>query len=252
MFAERRGLVGRTAIVVAMVSMVAGCASPPPAPLAGLAQVWGEVAAAPPAGARSEGGLVTYDGGGASSGKELPTGTTLVDYADPGAVVVELVGSAPIPGGALELVATADQIAPAFAAVGANGTVTIANRTSGALTFTLVRDGALVGEVAVAAGASSPAQPMGGAAGVVEVACYERDEPTYSARVVAAVGPYAVRAAGSARYVLDGVPPGRYELVARHARFPEVRRAVELVAGQQLRVDVELGTGGLPKVPAGR
>lgn len=235
---------------------LAGCASAPPAPAPGLAQIWGQVDAPPPPPLIPGDGMNEYRGGGDEP--NLPEGAELVDYSKVGPLVVEArpqgEGSRAEAG---ELPLTIGGQAPLLA-IGAGGSLRITNSAQQTITVYAVvsaRRGPQVGEggtlfeVVIKAGETAAPQPVGDRPALVEL--YSFEDERLLARVVVCAGRFAlVDGPRDVRYVLDGLQPGRYEVLAWHPRLPGIQQRLTLGAGDQQRLDLRFGVASLPKVDA--
>lgn len=233
-------LLGASILLLALTA----CATAPPPPAKGQAQVWGELGARPREGLRLGGGGAADPEDYANPDK-LPAGTRLVDYQEIGPVVVEARGGAPVPAGRAEIALQGARFEPAVTAVGAGGEVVIVNRGSRTRTVYALREDQLVFEVAVPAGATSAPQPVGRTPGPLQLLVHEEDQAV--GHLVVAGGPFHV-APGGISYVLTDLPPGRYEIRAWHPRFPPLQRTVDLAKDRQTRLDLWFTVGELPKV----
>jgi hypothetical protein len=174
------------------------------------------------------------------------SGAELVDYSKPGFAVVYLDGPLSAAPGAplvvtLEREAGGFALAPAHGAVALGSTVTVRN----------AGDAPRVISIPAAAVLRTLAPGEG-----LEVSPREADEleifvpgAAASSRVFVSPGPFAV-VTGSGRYELVDVEPGARRLHAWHPRLPPSARAVELLPGAVVRVDLEMGVG-LPAGDAG-
>jgi len=212
-------------------ALVAACAGAPPPPVAGTGTLYGDVrltprqGVTPPPPARSGGG---YD-------DPRLRGARLVDYSRPGFVVVYLEGAATRAGGAdlaIRSTTTGVRLEPAGVALAAGGTLVLTNRTRAAHVVSL--PSARVVERIAPGERLEVALPEPGAHPVFLL---DHDS---EAVAFAAPGPFAeVDSAGA--WQLRDLPPGAATLRTFHPRFPSAVRAVEIAAGERLRVDLEIG-----------
>jgi hypothetical protein len=221
---------------VAAVSALLACLSPaPPAPAPGTATAWGFVRLVPREG-------VTPARAGAGSSYEQPgtRGVRLVDYAEPGFVVVYLEGT-PAPGGSATLHIRdgrlRPQLDPAHLALGAGGTLRVANASAARHSLSIPGAGLLR--------SLGPGETLEIAlAEAGERSLFLLDVPEAEARLFVAPGRFAVAEPGG-HFELRDLTPGRVELKAWHPRFPASARPLELTPGDVVRVDLELGVGTL-------
>jgi plastocyanin len=74
--------------------------------------------------------------------------------------------------------------------------------------------------------------------GAVKLYCSIHESMTGA--IFVAPSPWFAVLAADGRFVIDGVPPGRYELATWSERLPTTRREIALRAGQALELDVAL------------
>jgi len=176
-------------------------------------------------------------GGGAYSDRRLAD-VELVDYARPGFAVAWLDGAA-APAANARLAIRANEfetrLEPAWAAVGAGGTLDLANYTREVHTVSCPSLGVV--RRLEPGQALALRVPDAGAH-----ALFLLDRPQVEGGVFAANGPFAVLT-NTGHFELRDVAPGPARLRVWHPRFPPVERGVLVVADQILRVDVEMGVG---------
>src|SRR5262245_15445083 len=226
----------RGAFASALLGALAACATgAPPDPPPGSATAWGFVRLVPREG-------VTPHAPRAASPYADPAlrDVEFVDYSRPGFAVVYLEGT-PSPGGTASFAirdgALRPYLEPAHAAVGAGGTLRVANASARAHILSLPESGLVrrlePGETIEMALADPGEQPL-----------FLLDEPEELGRLFVAPGRYTV-ASEVGRFELRELPPGRLLLRAWHPRFPPISRELELASGRAERVDLELGVGTL-------
>lgn len=221
--------------VVTAFALVACVALAPPAPAPGTATAWGFVRLVPHEG-------VTPTRAGAASPYDQPgtRGVQLVDYSQPGFVVVYLEGT-PSPAGTATLRIRDGRMRPVLdpehVAVGVGGTLRVENVSAAAHSISM--PGAEVLRSLEPGEALEIGLPEAG-----ERALFLLDVPEAEAGLFVAPGRFAV-ARPSGRWELRDVSPGRLQLSAWHPRFPSAVRPLELRSGGVVRVDLELGVGTL-------
>ncbi len=212
------------------IALAAGCASAPSAPAPGRAGVAGSVRLVPHAAAPADAAPDAY------ADRRLRD-VRLVDYSAPGFTVVYVDGAS-APGGDAELAVedglAGPRLAPRLAALGAGGTLRIANRAGRAV----VLSAPAIGRVARLADGSSAAIRVD-RAGPIEIHLLGSDE---SATVFAAPGPWT-RADASGRFALSDLPPGPATLRAWHPRLPPAALEIELRADAVADAALEIGVG---------
>jgi hypothetical protein len=222
----------RSRALVALTALCLGCASTPPAPTAGRGTLFGDLRLVPHAGV-----TMPSASGGAYSDRRM-RGVELMDYARPGFAVVWLDGAERAPADARLAIRANEfetRLEPTWAAVGAGGTLALANTTDEAHTVScpslgVVRKLGPGEELALRV-------PVAGAHSL-----FLLDRPQIEGGVFAAPGPFAVLR-NSGRFELRDVAPGAARLHAWHPRLPPVELGVEVVPDQTLRVDLEMGVG---------
>lgn len=215
------------AIALFATTLLAACASAPPAPRADRAAIWGYVRLVP------RDGVATH-AGSASYGDRSVADAVLVDYSKPGFAVVWADGPAPPASDARLAIrdgVAGARIEPAFAALAAGGAIHVTNETASPHVVScpparLVRELAPGESLAIAADAAGERALflLGGDA---------------EARVFAAPGPYQV-VSSAGRFALSDLAPGAVALHAWHPRFPATSVRTEAPAGATTRVDLEL------------
>jgi hypothetical protein len=176
-------------------------------------------------------------GGGAYGDRRLAD-VELVDYARPGFAVVWLDGVADTAENARLAIRSNEfetRLEPAWAAVGAGGTLDLVNITREVHTVSCPSLGIVrrlePGQALVVKVPDAGAHPL-----------FLLDRPQIEGGVYAAKGPFAVLT-NSGKFELHDLAPGPARLHAWHPRFPPVERGVEVVADQTQRIDIEMGVG---------
>jgi hypothetical protein len=208
------------------------CASAPPTPTPGRGTLFGDLRLVPHAGV-----TLPAKGGGAYGDRRLAD-VELVDYARPGFAVVWLDGAADT-GASARLAIRANEfetrLEPAWAAVGAGGTLDLLNITREVHTVSCPSLGIVrrlePGQALVVVVPDAGAHPL-----------FLLDRQEVEGGVFAAGGPFAVLS-NTGRFELRDLAPGAVRLHAWHPRFPPVERGVEVVADETRRVDIEMGVG---------
>jgi plastocyanin len=218
--------------------LLGACASAPPTPAPGRAAAFGYVKLVPREG-------VPVSGGSHSYGDREFEGVSFVDYSKPGFAVVY--ADSPVRSGeAAALVIRAGTthavFDPPHAALGAGGTIRIANQSGEAHVVSCPGAG-LVKPLATGESIEVVAATPG------EWPVYLLDVAGEVARVFAAPGPYRV-VSSSGRFEFTDLEPGRAQLRAWHPRFPPAETWVDLAAGSSVRVDLELRVGDHDEEPA--
>lgn len=75
--------------------------------------------------------------------------------------------------------------------------------------------------------------------GVVKIYCSIHE--SMNGTIFVAPGPHFAQVSAGGRFLLRGVPPGRYELRTWCERLPETRRVITLPAGAEIELEVPLG-----------
>ncbi len=174
-------------------------------------------------------------GGGAYGDRRLRD-VAFVDYAHPGFAVVYLDGGRS-PGGradvAIRDTRTRVVLSPEHAALGVGGVIVVRNdaRDPHVVSCPAAQ---IVRRVAPGESVEIPASEAG------ERALFLLDAKSAEALVFVAPGPFAVTAEDGS-FELHDLPPGTQRLRAWHPRFPPAARTVDLVSGELVLVDIELG-----------
>jgi hypothetical protein len=220
----------RYALAITLAALAAGAASPPPAASEeAVGAVWGYVRLVP------REGVAEATGGAHAYGDRDVSGAQLVDYSTPGFAVVYAEGEpAADERASIAVVAspTGMRLEPAHAALGAGGKLSIANRSDAAHVLSCPRAG-LVRSLA----AGESIEVTLDAAG--EWPVYLLDVPGERAQVFAAAGPYQV-VSPAGRFELEDLPAGDVRVHAWHPRFPGASATTEVLADDEVRVDLEL------------
>lgn len=228
-------LVRSFSVCLALVGLSLACASNPPAPSRGRGTVFGELTLRP------HPGVTMPERGDATYSDPRLRDAQIVDYSQPGFAVVYLEGAPPA-GEQVELSIRASQfdtrLEPRWAALAQNGTVTVRNTTGEPHTVSCPSL-SLVARVGPGESLTIPVRAPGAHP------LFLLDRPQAEAGFFAAPGPYAVLTRDP-RFELRDVAPGHAELHAWHPRLPPVARAVDVLADQLLRVDLEMGVGRTP------
>ena len=164
----------------------------------------------------------------------------LVDYSKPGFAVVYLDGPAPGAKGeplVVSIHSEADGVtlAPAHSAVAVGREVVVRN-AGDAPRVVSIPAAAVLRALAPGDSLAITAREAG------ELEIFVPGAPEAASRVFVAPGPFAP-VADTGRFELLEVEPGARRLHAWHPRLPPTARAVELVPGAVLRVDLEIGVG---------
>ena len=164
----------------------------------------------------------------------------LVDYSKPGFAVVYLDGTAaPAPGAPLVVSIRSEAggvaLAPANGAVAVGGEVVVRN-AGDAPRVVSVPAAAVLRALAPGDSLAVTAREAG------ELEIFVPGVPAAASSVFVAPGPFTA-VSGAGRFELLDVEPGTHRLHAWHPRFPPSARAVELVPGSVVRVDLEIGVG---------
>jgi hypothetical protein len=211
-----------------MAALLVGCASAP-ATAPGRATAWGYVRLVP-----REGVAAITSSGHSYADREIAD-AEFVDYSKPGFAVVYAEAAPPAPGrarvaihsGVVETV-----FEPPYAALGTGGTIAVANESDA--THVVSCPGArLVRRLAPGESLEVPVDHAG------EWEIFLLDAAGAEARVFAAPGPYEV-VSTAGRFSLGDLAPGPTRLHAWHPRFPAAAVTVDLGAGANTRVDLEL------------
>jgi hypothetical protein len=228
-----RGRRRRLTTAWTVAAMGIACAGAPAPPSADRATAWGYVRLQP------REGLAAPGAGAASYGDRRLADVALVDYERPGFAVVYAEAGPARPAGPVRLAVRPGRLGPrlepAHAALGAGGTLEVANETADMRMVSCPAAG-LVRRLAPGETLAIPAPTPG------EWPVYLLDAPGEPARVFAAPGPFAVTS-DAGRFELADLPPGRHRILSWHPRFPPAAATVELVAGRAERVDLELRVG---------
>jgi len=162
----------------------------------------------------------------------------LVDYTRPGFAVVWLDGRGQPSSRARVTIRASEfetRLEPTWVAVSSGGSLELVNSTAEAHTVSLPSLGAVR---RLAPGDSLELRvPEAGAH-----ALFLLDRPQIEGGVFAAPGPFAV-ISSTGQYELRDLAPGPAKLHAWHPRFPPVERGVDVVVGETVRVDLEMGVG---------
>lgn len=225
--------------VVLSLAVIAGWSQartvPPPAP--GTATLWGKVQLVPREGVTiPKGHLSAYES------REL-RGAKLVDYSQPGFVVVYLEGPpAPVGEARMMLEETRWQlrIEPAYLAMGHGGKVVFHNTTTKSHTISSPALG-LLHNLGPDEELELPTAPPG------PLQIHVLDE-ALTATVFFAPGPYSV-ASKRGRFMLSNVAAGPATLRAWHPRFPTPVRSLVLTADRVERLDLDIGVDRLAERP---
>jgi len=216
----------------ALALIALACASAPPAPTRGKGTLFGDLKLVPHA------GVTMPDAGDPTYQDRHTRDARIFDYSQPGFAVVYLEGRA-APGERVEMSIRANdfetRLEPSWLALAAAGTVAVHNTTSEVHTVSCPSL-SLVARV----GPGETLEISAKTAGAHSV--FLLDRPQVESGFFAAPGPYAVLTRDP-RFELRDLPPGRAELRAWHPRLPPIGRAVEIVADQVVRVDLEMGVG---------
>jgi hypothetical protein len=209
-------------------ALALACASAPPAPAPGRATLVGTFRLVPHQGVKLPAG-----GAGGYADPRLRD-ARLVDYSRPGFAVVYLdCGTAP--AGTARIAARASEFGtrfePEYAALGADGLLTLANETSRPQVVSIPS----LGVVRRLAPREEHAQRV--AAGAHDVFLLGAESRS---SVFAAPGPFA-RVEPGGRWELRDVEPGLARVRTWHPRFPAVAREIELIAGRTERLALEVG-----------
>jgi len=215
---------------VALIGLA--CASAPPAPSHGRGTLFGDLRLVPHA------GVTMPDAGDPTYQDPRVRDARIFDYSRPGFAVVYLEGAV-AQGERVDLSIRANEfetrLEPRWLALAAGGTVAVHNTTAQVHTVSCPSLG-LVARVAP----NESLEIRASAPGAHSI--FLLDRPQVESGFFAAPGPYAVLTRDP-RFELRDLPPGRAELRAWHPRLPPIGRAVEIVADQVVRVDLEMGVG---------
>lgn len=208
------------------------CAATPPAPSHGKGTLFGALTLVP------HPGVTMPDASDPSYQDRRLRDARLFDYSQPGFAVVYLEGGAR-PGERVDLSIRANdfetRLEPRWLALAEGGIVAVRNATSEPHTVS-VPSLSLVARVA-------PGESLEIAARTPGVhSVFLLDRPQVESGFFAAPGPYAVLTRDP-RFELRDLPPGPVRLRAWHPRLPPIARAVDVVADQVVRVDLEMGVG---------
>ncbi len=176
-------------------------------------------------------------GGGAYQDRHLAD-VAIVDYARPGFAVVWLDGVAPRGAGARLAIRANEfetRLEPTWVAVAAGATLELSNSTREVHTVSCPSLG-IVRRLEPGQALALPVADAGAHA------LFLLDRPQIEGGVFAAAGPFAVLT-NTGHFELRDLVPGAARLHAWHPRLPPVERRVEVVAGEILRVDLEMGVG---------
>jgi hypothetical protein len=210
----------------------AACAQTPPAPSRGRGTLYGDLRLLP------HEGVTMPDAGDPTYADPRMRDTRLVDYSQPGFAVVYL-DLGPRPGERVELSIRSSQfetrLEPRWVALAQGGIVVLRNLTDEPHTVSCPSL-SFVGRIAPGESLELSAKVAG------QNGVYLLDRPQVEAGFFAAPGPYAVLTRDP-RFELRDLAPGRTMLHVWHPRLPPVTRAVDVVADQLTRVDLEMGVG---------
>ena len=209
------------------------CVSAPPPPAAGRGTLFGDLRLVPRA------GVHLPDPTDSSYADPRLRDVTLVDYSKPGFAVVWLDGESERAQAPTHVTIRENEfdvrLEPAWAAAPAGGKLALQNATAETHTVSCPS----LGRVEHVA----PGQTLELALDEAGAhALFLLDRPQVEGGVFVAPGPYAVLGRNG-RFELRDVEPGQARLHAFHPRFPPVAMPVNVVPGQTVRVDVEMGVG---------
>jgi hypothetical protein len=243
----------RLLLLMTVVALVAGCQSAPPKSSAGMASVRVQVVARPKAGSRlaaAARGPAVYDDPGTTPAREPGAGAyETVDYDNVEDVIVWLepvTGSSTAPGAPLTVQVVADKVGGAIIAASVGQKIVLRNAGERPTDIYSVSEGNEFDFKGVAAGGS--VEYLVRSPGMVEVLTDPSKEP--AARVYAAPSRWVARTRSGRGVDFVDVAPGRYAVVAWHARLPGARAEVELAADRRAQVRLEIGVNALPKAAA--
>jgi hypothetical protein len=217
-----------------------------------MAAVRVQVVAQPKAGSKlAVRAPAVYDDPGKTPARETGAYET-VDYDNLEDVVVWLEpasgagGSGGAAGAPVTVQVVADKAAGAIVAASVGQKILLRNAGSRATSIYSVSEGNEFDFTSIAPGESR--EYVVRSPGLIEVLTDPSKEP--AARVYAAPSRWvATTRSGRAVDFVD-VVPGRYAVVAWHARLPGARAAVDLAANQRAQVNLEIGVNALPKAAA--
>lgn len=220
---------GRRCSTALFACLALACASAPGEVRPDRSGAWGYVRLVP-----REGVTPGHEGAEAYRDRRLRE-VRFVDYSRPGFAVVH--GSGPAVGGLATVVirsgAQEPRLDPPYAAIGAGGTIRVENASAAAHVVSAPGAGRIQ-RLAPGEQLEIPTPQAG------EQQLFLLDVPAARATVFVAPGPFAIVSA-SGRFELQGLAPGGGLLRVWHPRFPPGEHAVDLPAGQVVRVDLELG-----------
>lgn len=227
----------RHLVLFAAVAIAFACASAPQAPAPEKGSIWGYLQLVPRVGNKP------HPLGSASYGDGRLRDVVFVDYSRPGFAVVYVEESEEeserTPGGQIRLTIrdtrVHSRIEPTHAAVMASGSVRVVNSSRESRVLSCPGTG-LVRQLAP--GESTVIEL--GEAGAYSL--FLLDVPGAQSTVFAAPGPFAV-VSESGRFELRNLEPGRRRLGTWHPRAAPTSRWVDLVTGEVLRLDLEIGVG---------
>lgn len=134
------------------------------------------------------------------------------------------------------------QLLPRVQAVVAGGTLNVRNLDAATHRTRFVRLGTgehLTTITATEPGAVVPDETILDEAGQIEIGC--EVHPWTRAWILVFDHPYATVTARDGTFRLDGVPPGRWRILAWHERFGLLEDSIIVAPGQEARVELKVG-----------
>jgi hypothetical protein len=225
-------------LALAATAWTLACASAPPPPASGTAQVWGVVDLVP------REGVPIAAPGASSYGDRRLREVKRVDYSDPGFAVVYLARTTPQPADASVRIVEGPAgigFESQQGVVGVGSTLRIRNDAARAL---ILSAPTLDVVFPLEAGEERMIPIARGGEHTLFLPGVSRDRAT----LFAAPGRFD-RITSSGRYALTDVPPGAHELRVWHSRLPPRSQPITLAPDASLRLDLSVGVSAGPSDP---